>query len=91
MSDSCKQTVEEFKKWSESRSKRINDLKSGVSSQPSNEGPYIALMSSVLKDILGNTFNYISNRKSDSVRQTTHQQGLIDEEQKKRSAMSIIR
>ena len=58
MSDSFKKEAEEFKKWSDNGSERINDSKSGVSPRPRFERPYEIEMSPALKSILDNTFNY---------------------------------
>lgn len=63
MTDSFKKETEEFKKWSDNGSERINDSKSGVSPRPRYERTYEPPMSPALKNILDNTFNYASNRK----------------------------
>ena len=68
MSDSYEKEVEEFKKWSDNGSERINNSKSGVSPRPRYERPYEPPMSPALKSVLEDTFNYASNRKSNSVR-----------------------
>ena len=58
MSDSFKKEAEEFKKWSDNGSERINDSKSGVSPRPRYERLYELQMSPALKSILDDTFNY---------------------------------
>ena len=83
MSDSYKREVEEFKKWPDNGSARINDSKSGFSPRPTHERPYEPDVSPALKSILDGTFNYASNRKSYSVRKFTHQPGLTDKKHKK--------
>ena len=62
MSDSYKREVEEFKKWSDNESARINDSKSGVSPRPRYERPYELEMSPALKSILDDTFNYATRK-----------------------------
>ena len=62
MSDSFKKEVEEFKKWSDNGSERINDSKSGVSLRPRYERPYELEMSPALKSILDDTFNYATRK-----------------------------
>ena len=57
MPDSFKKEVEEFKKWSDNGSARINDPKSGFSPRPRYERHYEPSMSPALKSILDNTFN----------------------------------
>ena len=57
MSDSYKREVEEFKKWPDNGSARINDSKSGFSPLPRYERPYEPSMSPALKSILDGTFN----------------------------------
>ena len=58
MSDSFKKEAEEFKKWSDNGSERINDSKSGVSPRTRYERPYEPTMSPALKSILDDTYNY---------------------------------
>ena len=62
MTDSYKREVEEFKKWSDNGSERINDSKSGVSPRPRYERPYEPPMSPALKSILDDTFNYATRK-----------------------------
>ena len=60
MTDSYKKETEEFKKWSDNGSERINDSKSGVSPRPRYEKPYELEMSPALKSSIDDTFNYAS-------------------------------
>ena len=62
MSDSFKKAAEEFKKWSDNGSERINDSKSGVSPRPRYERPYELEMSPALNSILDDTFNYATRK-----------------------------
>ena len=57
MSDSYKREEEEFQKWSDNGSARINDSESGFSPRPRYERPYEPSMSPALKSILDDTFN----------------------------------
>ena len=57
ISNSFKKEVEEFKKWSDNGSARINESKSGFSPRPRYERPYEPSMSPALKSILDDTFN----------------------------------
>ena len=57
MPDSFKKEVEEFKKWSDNGSARINDSKSGFSPRPRYERPYEPSMSPALKSVLDDTSN----------------------------------
>ena len=60
--NSFKKEVEEFKKWSDNGSARINDSKSGFSPRPRYERPYEPLISPALKSILDDTFNYATRK-----------------------------
>ena len=60
MTETYKREAEEFKKWSDNGSERINDSKSGVSPRPRYERPYELEMSPALKSIIDDTFNYVS-------------------------------
>ena len=62
MTETYKREAEEFKKWSDNGSERINDSKSGVSPRPRYERPYELEMSPALKSILDDTFNYASRK-----------------------------
>ena len=62
MSDSFKKEAEEFKKWSDNGSERINDSKSGFSPRPRYERPYELEMSPAVKSILDDTFNYATRK-----------------------------
>ena len=63
MSDYFKKEAEEFEKWSDNGSARINESKSGFSPRPRYERPYEPDMSPALKTILNEAFNYASNRR----------------------------
>ena len=51
MSKSFKESVEEFKKWSENGSERIDDTKSGTSPRPRYQTPYESIVSPALFDL----------------------------------------
>ena len=68
MSASYRKVVEDFKKWADNSLGRCEDFSKGITPRSKFERAYELEMSAVLKSILDDTFNYASNRKSNSVR-----------------------